>query len=173
MKRGRYPSLVTPSLQWVRYFNMKVSIVIKGVDKTVAKLNKVKDVLKNVQPEMEMASKYLLQILSNDVFTSTGQILGELWNPLTQERLRVKARLYPGAGTLQASGKMRGAWRSDVGSTKARLYISDADVPYAKYHQNGGGRLPQRIIAKVTSGMADEVKNIFEKSITSRVRRAV
>lgn len=151
---------------------MKVTISVRGIDETLAKLERVKRVLKDVQPEMKEAGNWLLTLFSSEVFDTNGQILGENWAPLSDRYLAVKAKIYPGRGTLERTGNMRNSWRLDLGNAKARIYIPDSQIPYAKYHQNGGGKLPRRTLAKVTPAIADKVISIFRDSLEERVRKA-
>lgn len=94
-----------------------------------------------------------------DLFAMEGQSRGAggrlgrgHWEPLSPAYAAWKRRHFPGTKILERTGALRASleWSgSGLGAggffqpTPTRVMFG-TDIPYGKYHQHGGGRMPQR-----------------------------
>lgn len=88
-----------------------------------------------------------------DQFRTQGQHYGQRWAPLSPAYKVQKRRSKPGRPTLVYTGKLKrhaAPVRAENGGvyhlTGKRVEVGylDSQVPYGKYHMNGGGNLPAR-----------------------------
>ena len=88
-------------------------------------------------------------------FRSSGGLHGG-WMPLSPRYAAWKSLRYPGAPILTLTGRLRATMTQrplGVERITSRSMEIGTDVPYAKYHQQGTRRMPQRkIINKPTRG---------------------
>lgn len=87
-------------------------------------------------------------------FDSQGGRSGDGWEPLTARYERRKSRAFPGQPILRASDRL---FRSVTTQTAdavqdiaPRVLLYGTRVPYGRYHQRGGKRLPRRQFLAVT-----------------------
>lgn len=70
---------------------------------------------------------------------------GRGWRPLSRSYERWKARHFPGKPIMVRTGELEQSLEEPSIDIREPTYaIFGTDVPYAGYHQRGGGRLPQR-----------------------------
>lgn len=81
-------------------------------------------------------------------FDSEGKQSGRPWAPLSPRYAAWKAKHYPGNGILVRTGRLRIAATGTGGELEVRKsqreFLWRLLVPYAKYHQGGTSRMPQR-----------------------------
>lgn len=80
------------------------------------------------------------------------------WEPLSPSYAAAKAARYPGKPILQASGAMYDGLTADRSKYSVHRITVDSgewgtDAPYARYHQDGTGRMPQREIILVDTDL--------------------
>lgn len=149
---------------------MNIKIDITGIPETVGKLDQLKNVIENVEPEMQDVGKWMLSLLSEEVFATQGGIIGAPWAGLSPSYARKKQQEYPGRGILVRTGVLQGNWRL---MTSRQYALLKNGTPYAPYHQFGTSKMPQRMIAQVDGSVAQEVKRRFEDSLMTRIRKAL
>lgn len=149
---------------------IKISIDISGIPETVKKLDKIIEIAKDVEPEMAEVGKWALGFYSEEVFITEGAVLGRRWPDLSDRYKRIKYASnsrYPGRRTLERSGILKSGWKL---RTASRYALLTNGVEYAKYHQYGTRKMPQRKIAEVTPDIADEIKRRFKDHFISRLK---
>lgn len=85
-------------------------------------------------------------------FVSRGSYFGSQWKELSPAYGEWKAHKYPGKTTLRATDKMfsAAAVQNSPGNVEVLDYnrivwgVSDTEIPYAKFHQEGTKKMPQR-----------------------------
>lgn len=86
-------------------------------------------------------------------FNSEGSYSGDRWQALSPAYAAWKAKRYPGKPILQRTGDMMAGFTQRPFAVEVIendfMVIGSAD-PKAKFHQHGGGRLPQRKIVTRT-----------------------
>ena len=94
---------------------------------------------------------------------------GTRWAPLKRETVRQKIRVgSPYANRiLRRFGKLRTSIKViyTKKDTKILVYVDNGIAPYAKYHDNGSGRLPKRpILDNLSDKITNEIKDDLEKA---------
>ncbi len=122
------------------------------------------------EPELKEIGEWYLGFVQNDVFETEGGAIGESWSGLNPHYAQNKAKKYPGRGVLEASGKMRTSWQL---YTTSHYALIENGADYAKHHQDGTNRLPQRMFVKFTSVVQDTIYDMFKEGILKRIQNAV
>jgi phage gpG-like protein len=145
-----------------------VTIDIKGLNKGSDYLGKIKDKLKNKEYALKKVSEYLKDFYSKDVFASEGSVYGTRWAALAPSTAAEKSRSYPGRGILERTGELKRSFRFTT--SKDALQISNP-VLYARYHQTGTSRMPQRVILDMKSEQAGKIASIIIREIMESIKK--
>lgn len=137
-----------------------LSFNIEGEQQLSRKLLVVADKVKDWLPAFQETADTLKNLFSNDVFASEGAVIEEHWSPLKQAYAYQKQKKYPGKGTLEATGAMRGSFVSQATANMASISNS---ADYFKYHQSNKPRtkLPRRVMMKIANPQKVMVVRIF------------
>lgn len=149
---------------------LKAKITIEGVDETVDSLERMQKALVDLRDVLQPVGDFLLNFYKNAVFETEGQIIGESWQKLSPEYRSRKSEKFPGRGILEASGTLREAF--DVQTTDSFIRIFNP-TPYAKWHQFGGRKMPQRVMLKLDKTRADEVSSLVSKGIRKKLGKVL
>jgi len=88
------------------------------------------------------------------------------WPPLSEKYGRWKTKHYPGKGMLRLTDALYHSIHPDVDATQMIAAAETGDLPYAELHEEGGGKVPARPYAYLTSRGESElamlVENFFE-----------
>lgn len=95
-----------------------------------------------MKPLMEECAEIMF-LSVNTNFDAGGR--PQAWKPLSPAYAKAKQKKYPSSGILQASGAMRNAIIKTVTNTTAMVSVPDSVIPYAKYHDTGTSKMPQRL----------------------------
>lgn len=112
---------------------------------------------------------------AGEQFDSKGRHLGTPWKPLAASTQRYKARRWPSRPLMIRTTKLVKSM-ADKNSPHAiyrrssRVLTMGTRVPYARYHQSGGGKLPKRPLFVITKEVADEWTTILRDDLTMRLR---
>lgn len=149
---------------------LSVRLEIKGDKKAIAQLNKMLESFKDWKPELQAVGDYLVSFYRDPVFETEGGVFGARWQPLTSAYANRKAIKYPGRGILEASGTMR---RSYITRVYANLLELVNPTEYAILHQEGRGRLPERLLIRVDEPRKKEIVEIFKKGALVKIQNAL
>lgn len=106
--------------------------------------------------DMRPALRLIGQVFADaqrDQFETEGRHYGPGWVRLTPKYKQYKERIRPGLRILQFDGDLEDAAAPGIaeefpvyllGGRRIEVGLSDADVPYAKYHQNGTSKMAAR-----------------------------
>lgn len=127
---------------------MNITVTVDGQQKfngAIDALNRGVSDFRPVWPEIELAFFRLM----SEQFDSEGQRGGAKWKPLSEKYRQWKEKKYPGRPILHLTGRLRRSLSVVGGGDQIRepepLSLTlGTRVPYAVYHQRGGGRLPAR-----------------------------
>lgn len=110
-------------------------------------------------------------------FDTEGSSTGTKWHPLSRGYATWKARHYPGRRILEATGDLRRSYEKGGGGhirkLEPRSMVWGSEVPYGRFHQAGGSRLPRRPILRLTGQVKDQWERIIHKFIIDSVRESV
>lgn len=149
---------------------LRADIKIEGVDETTDSLKRMKKALQNLRDVLQPVGDFLLFFYKSAVFETEGQVIGESWADLSQPYRSRKADRFPGRGILEATGTMRSSL--DVQTTDDFIRVFNP-IEYAKYHQFGTGKMPQRVMLKLDKERADSVSSMISKGIRKRLKRVL
>lgn len=149
---------------------IRTEITIEGIGEAREFLGKVKDSIKDLRDVLEPIAGYLLPFYKDAVFETEGQVIGESWAELSYPYRSRKAGKYPGRGILQASGSMRNSMQIQTSDEFIRLFIPDA-IEYAKYHQEGTSKMPQRVILKLDDERFNVVREMMASGISKKIKK--
>ncbi len=149
---------------------LRLSVQIKGLDKVIEQLDSTKEVLTNLEPEMQFMGAYLIDFFSNDVFETEGQIINENWSDLSPKYQLWKAKNYPGRGILERTGALRHGFEA---LPTATYCIIRNTVDYAKDMEFGTEYVPPRIFLKLDQERARVIREIIIDSLNTRVKEAI
>ncbi len=137
-----------------------ISWTIEGDKQLSRQLLILASKVKDWSPAFQETALTLKNIFSDDVFKTEGAVIEEHWSPLKQAYAARKQKLYPGRGTLVATGTMKDGfltlWRPDM----AQVWN---EVEYFKYHQSNQPRtkMPRRVMMKLANAQKEAVVRIF------------
>lgn len=139
------------------------------------KLNNLAQGLTNSKPVMKDISEQLLNYYGDEVFQEQGTTGVDKWRQLSAvtSLSREKRQGYYKAAPettnkiLIWTGRLRRGFDSTVSATKTVIFNK---VPYFKYHQTGGGRLPKRTMLAITQKVITVVDTTFAKYINKLLK---
>ena len=165
-------------------------MTITGDKKVIDGLSKMGKSLYLWNREMRLIGTEVTHYFANDVMNSQGGAIGERWPKLSEARRNVKAtghasldrskwrkqvtkaKAYPGAGPLIATGAMKKSFTSDADETSVTITNS---AEYFAYHQSSQARksaLPRRVMMKSSQSVRDIVGNILEEGVKKKIKEA-
>ena len=105
-------------------------------------------------------------------------MIGETWADLNPSYAEWKGKHYnvPGHTKLVRTGKMRTSWKLYTTTHYALIenFAQGEDGEYyATHHQEGTGRLPQRMFVKFDEERKNTIVDMFKEGILKRIQRAV
>jgi phage gpG-like protein len=148
---------------------IKMNISLTGVKEFEGTLDRIQSVLHDFTPELREAGEWYMNFIQNDVWETEGGAIQENWASLNSRYAASKAKRYPGRGVLEASGRMRNAWKL---YTTSQYALIENSTDYAIYHQGGTSRIPQRMFVKFTQDVKSTIYDIFEKGVLKRIQNA-
>lgn len=136
-------------------------------------MNKLVKGITDTKPVMKDINEELLKYYSDEVFRNQG--VDKKWVPLSlrtrmaRDKRRGYYRNAPETTNqiLVWTGRLKRGFEGLVET--AKVTISNK-VPYFKYHQQGGKRLPQRKMLEITQKTVDIVNETFEKYINKLLK---
>lgn len=140
------------------------------------KLNKLLNGIENTKPLMKEIGEDAVKYFSDEVFKAQGkETSGGSWRPLAMSTLSARERRSgyyknPPETTgkiLIWTGRLRRGFEDYV--EKTRVTISNK-VPYFKYHQQGGGKLPKRQMLGITQKLINLVTEKSQKYINELIK---
>lgn len=132
-----------------------VSINVDGEDHVLVKFSNLNHAVKTWQTALGPIEKYLMEFFQNKVFDTEGAVYGSAWAALSPTYAAQKLRRWGDTTILIASGKMKGSYESKTGPLS--LLIQNT-APYAKYHQKGTRKMPQRLLMRLDDTREKAVK---------------
>ncbi len=98
-----------------------------------------------------------------DAFDTQGGAVGTAWPPLSARTLRTKQRLGYSAQPLVRTGALRDGWDVQIEALGSGVLASA--TPYARMHQEGTGRIPQRRFLPREEDALATVRQIFAQHV--------
>lgn len=132
-----------------------------------ALLGKISSACRDLTPPLTGWGRKLVEQTRSQFVTETDPD-GDRWEDLKPSTLRQKARLGYPSTILTRTGAMAASIRFKAGAKQLDL---SSNSPYLKYHQRGGGRLPERKVLGIGSDRKNEGAGIIRVYIKSRVKR--
>lgn len=151
---------------------MQIKITLKGGKDTVDKLNRVRDVLRDLRSEFQSSGKFMKDYYTKVPWTLDGTNFGERWQELNPKYAERKRKKYGSKPKLEASGDMRRGFRYQT--TKTTLRVSN-EVAYFVYHQSTRPRrkIPRRQMLGLDDDLMRKVALIFADGIRVKIKRAI
>lgn len=149
---------------------IKLNINVTGIDQAIASLESVlEDTLVDYRPFFRAVVEPELKKLFREAFRSRG--FGR-WPPLAPSTLEEKARQgFPSAPLVRTGRYRRSAERLQNMDLERNSLTITSPVPYAKYHEYGTGRIPQReVFAAVARRLRRTLPRQFEIWQARRLR---
>lgn len=147
---------------------MSLSLTIDGDTRIINKLEKTKETLQRLEPSFTETGNLLIREFT-DNFGEEGLRIGTRWKDLALSTQVQRARLGYGAAhpILQRTGNLMRGFRKEVQRFSVRVHNP---VEYFRYHQLGGGRLPQRKMISFPERVKQEVVAVFAKLVRSALK---
>jgi phage gpG-like protein len=148
---------------------MYLRFAIEGEVQLSRKLLTISDAVKDWSPAFQKSGEDLIEFFSYDVFETEGNAIDERWMPLSQPYAKRKAKRYPNAGILEATGTMRKSFMQAADATSLTIWNA---AEYFKYHQSKQPRsssLPRRVVMKLTENLRQLVVKNFQAYFLERV----
>ena len=138
--------------------DLKLSWKIQGEEQLSRKLKGLGGKVKNFKPEFKKSADFLSGFFSGEVFDSEGRAIGEKW---------------PGGSgyhKLQRTGRMRRSFKTKSKKFSGEVYNA---MDYFKYHQSSRprGKLPRRVMMKLTNQLKDKIVGFFHTGVWKRVNK--
>lgn len=132
---------------------VQFSLNVEGEQQVARMLSRVTEKINDLRPFLDSAAGFLVATMG-DQFSGEGSRTGG-WAPLSPRYAADKARRWGSKPILEASGAMKASLTGTGGRNISRQIGGDTlefgtSVPYARYHQTGTSRMPQRRILDLT-----------------------
>lgn len=128
-------------------------LTVSGDTQLMRGLSRFSEGIKDLTPAFREIVKDFKEI-ERKQFDSSGSYGSGGWAPLSPRYAAWKDANYPGRGVLVRSGLMMESLTSTnpwtIEEIKPLSLRVGTSIPYARYHQKGGGRLPRRPIVDLT-----------------------
>lgn len=149
---------------------LNVHVQITGDKETIAKLNKLKGGFSDWKPELNKIADWMMPFYSQIVFAYEGAPIGEPWAALSPQYKEYKRDAAPGKRTLDFSGTMKGSFKTKI--SPMTLYLGNT-ADYAKFHQFGTRKMPQRMMLKIDRERKDKIVDTFRAGIAYRIKSII
>lgn len=148
-----------------------LKVKITGDKETIARLRKVGFDVTDFSQELKDVGQYVADFFSEDVFQTEGGVFGRRWAPLSPiYGLRKGTKWGFGKGVLEASGTLRKSFYYKAGRSKVAIGNTQ---DYARHHQFGTRKMPQRVIAELDQPRVKRITDILRDGLHARVRRTL
>ena len=118
-------------------------INIDGLHRTEQRINRVRQRVQSFRMFFEQVAKPLLIEEVEAIFEREG--IAPRWRPLAPSTRAEKQRLGLDNGILRRTGRLYRAYTDGSGARISDTRFSyTVDVPYARFHEEGTSRIPQR-----------------------------
>lgn len=150
---------------------LTIDIEIKGDKELIAKMKKLGDAMNDWTAELKEVGEVLKDIYSTSVFVTEGSVIGESWQPLSEQYEFWKRKNYPGKRILQRTGVMQKSYTYTADMLEMRLWN---ETDYAIFHQRGTSRgLPARVMVKLDQTRKDAIVGIIKKGVVKKIRQVL
>lgn len=151
---------------------MQVTVRITGNSEEIARFRKLGDKLTDFTAAMKDVGSELKTYYGGVVFKTEGGAIGERWTALSPVYKKRKGKLFPGVGTLVATGKLSKSFQA--ATTKNSATISNNRTTkngrnLLEIHQLGLGKNPVRPIMVVNQDVQDIVERIIDKDVKKKL----
>ena len=146
---------------------MQISFTVDGVVQLSRLVTDLSATVQDWSPALSQSSDDILEFITNDVFDTEGEALGQPWQPLSAKYAVWKEKNYPGQPILQRTGAMRQGFISAVDSSTLTIGNS---ISYFPYHQSLAPRrvLPRRAMMQLTDNLkATIIQNFREQMLAA------
>lgn len=144
-----------------------------GLDLVIKQLRAYRDRLKDLRPAWVSVLAYL-RLTSIRQFRTQGARAGSPWKPLSTAYAKFKAKRWPGKPIMRASDRLFTSLAQKTRDSvvrPTRKYVEyGTRVPYARHHQRGGGRLPQRKVIDLMLEDKRQVRKIVADHLANQAR---
>lgn len=147
---------------------MAVFVNINGDERLATKLAEIGRAIKNPQKALREVGDFTLSEVSKQ-FKTEGNQLSTGWKRLDKNSRIQKAKMGFGSKSiLERTGKLRKSFSAKV--QRFKVTIASKGVKYYKYHQQGGKKLPQRVMLATPEKYKQEVVAILLNFIRTKLK---
>lgn len=150
-----------------------VELSIEGIDQILTSVQERLKRLRNLRPVWRSILAYLQQA-TIEQFATAGGRSRDKWEPLSPAYAIRKAQVWPGKPILRASDRLfqslTGRNQDSIVEIDARSLIWGTSTPYARYHQRGTARMPQRKIIVVTKADRRQITALVRAHLANQAR---
>lgn len=144
---------------------IKLEVIVKGNKELMSELKNFGKDIGLVSEPLESSAKFMQQqAIAN--FVAKGSLMQSGgWKDLTDYTKRIKAKKYPGAQMMVRTSLLISSFEISnpiIGKYSGEIEVYNP-VQYAKEHQSGMGRLPQRILLRFQKQQIGEITKIFDE----------
>ncbi len=141
---------------------MSLTISIDGDVRLIRKLEDAIEKIGSPEPALSEVGD-VLKTEFYDNFPTEGRRLNEQWKALAASTLKQKIAMgYGGQPILVRTGTLQSAFAKELSKYSVRVHNP---THYFKYHQLGGGSLPQRRMILFPERLKQEVVAVFTEFI--------
>lgn len=149
---------------------MQLTVTIQGDDRLFAITDKLDDLIKNPKKPLKASGDLLVDEYQKN-FPAEGSRLGRRWADLATSTLIQKARMgYGSKGILERTGTLKRGFDQELRRMYVRVFNP---VGYYKFHQLGGGSLPQRKMISAPEKLKQQIIAIFSDEVRARLNNKI
>lgn len=156
---------------------MRFTIEVEGETQLDREFNRVKETIDDLTPVWKEVQQEFFDIEFEQFSSEGAKGASGKWKPLSPKYEEIKLKKYGTialiGGILYATGAMRESLTRHAKDTIEEFGKQEAafgtSLPYATYHQTGGGRLPRRKVID----LSDEQKRRVQKRIQKELLKLV
>lgn len=145
------------------------------IEPAISALKGLLERLRDLRPVWRSLTVYLRRAALQQ-FASEGGRGGAQWAPLTPRYAAQKEKVFPGQPIMRASDRLFQSLTDQTADSVVEIEAQEmtfgTEVPYARYHQRGEGRNPQRKILVVTEEDRRQLKKIVRAHLENQAALA-
>lgn len=154
---------------------MKIEWSVEGVPILVRSFQRVGEHIDDLRPIWDNVERDFHQIEDSQFKSEGARGASGKWKPLSRPYAKRKAQRWGMQPILRASGRLEASLTGNTGDTvsfkEPQEFGIGTSVPYAGYHQRGGGRLPKRPVIDFSDSQKRDLQKSIQRDILVEMRR--
>lgn len=154
---------------------MNIRFEVEGEVLLNRSFQRVGDHLDDLRPVWETVQRDFWKIEESQFKSQGVKGAGGAWQALSRPYAKQKAQRHGAKTILRATDRLYGSLTSQTGDTllfkEKQEFGIGTSVPYAKFHQTGGGKLPKRAVIDFSESQKRDLSKAIQRDILTAMKR--